>query len=293
MQTSTSGSVDFTILRNEIITRALRIVGACPQGQYPSVVQIREAAEALNALVKNLQTQGLRLWLLEWTTHSLTTANFVIGTDSKSYKCIRGHKRSTINSQPISGNDWTTYWVEKEGATQSWAIDKEYNSAGDFVLPADAIGIDKAFLRYEGIDTSIYPITIDNYFEIQDKSAEGIPDRLVIIPERHEVSLSIGEGYENKWRVYLYPCPLDNLIGKAILHYQKVRKTEDFDHLYDAMDGTMTWAEPLIYGLAANLADEYQLSINERAYLQNKAENLIYKSRLEDVERVEMCFIPY
>lgn len=58
----TSGSYNYTTNRDAIITRALRIVGAIGQGETPSATAISEAAEALNDLVKEWETDGMSLW---------------------------------------------------------------------------------------------------------------------------------------------------------------------------------------------------------------------------------------
>lgn len=45
--------------------------------------------------------------------HSYNTNDAVEGTDSKCYICILSHTSSGFN-RPITGPDWTTYWVLKE-----------------------------------------------------------------------------------------------------------------------------------------------------------------------------------
>mgnify|MGYP000980940015 CR=1 FL=1 len=59
---STSNSTNFTVTRDQIISGALRMIGATAQGETPSATQISEAAEALNMLVKAWQADGMPLW---------------------------------------------------------------------------------------------------------------------------------------------------------------------------------------------------------------------------------------
>lgn len=66
----TSSSYDYTKNRNQIITRALRIVGAIGQGETPSTEAITEAAEVLNDLIKEWETDGMQLWCVK--EYSLT-----------------------------------------------------------------------------------------------------------------------------------------------------------------------------------------------------------------------------
>lgn len=59
---ATSGSTDFSVTRDDIISRALRIMGVTPQGISPSSTQTTEASMALNSLVKALEADGMPLW---------------------------------------------------------------------------------------------------------------------------------------------------------------------------------------------------------------------------------------
>lgn len=78
----TSGSTDFSITRDDIIKRALRLIGALAQGETPTTDQVTEAAVALNGLVKAWQADGMPLWAIKersitlvanQSTYTLTT----------------------------------------------------------------------------------------------------------------------------------------------------------------------------------------------------------------------------
>ncbi len=60
-------STDFAQTELQIIARALRLCGQLKagEGEVPSAGQMLEAREALNALVKHLQSDGIRLWTVE------------------------------------------------------------------------------------------------------------------------------------------------------------------------------------------------------------------------------------
>jgi hypothetical protein len=74
----TSGSVDFTVTRNEIITAALRLVGAVADGDDPSSSQLSDAAQALNMIVKqwagpsSIYLPGFQMWQRERASLTLT-----------------------------------------------------------------------------------------------------------------------------------------------------------------------------------------------------------------------------
>lgn len=78
---ATSSSTNYSTTRDDIIKRALRLIGVLSQGETPTDTQITEASVALNSLVKAWQTDGLPLWALKQTPITLTnnTASYSIG----------------------------------------------------------------------------------------------------------------------------------------------------------------------------------------------------------------------
>lgn len=62
---STSGNSNYTTTRDDIIKRALRLLGVLAQGQLPSPDQITEASVALNSLVKAWEADGMPLWAIK------------------------------------------------------------------------------------------------------------------------------------------------------------------------------------------------------------------------------------
>jgi hypothetical protein len=74
---ATSGSTDWTLNRDQVITGALRKLAVLPSGGTASPAQISDAAVALNGIVKTLQADGMPLWKI--TSTSFTT---VAGTDT-------------------------------------------------------------------------------------------------------------------------------------------------------------------------------------------------------------------
>ena len=77
----TSGSTDFSVTRDDIIKRALRLIGVLAQGETPSATQITEGAFALNSLIKAWQADGMPLWAIKSYNVPLaaTVASYRIG----------------------------------------------------------------------------------------------------------------------------------------------------------------------------------------------------------------------
>jgi hypothetical protein len=77
---ATSGITTFELTRNEIIYAALRKLVAYGDGQTPTTTQIDTAAQALNAMLKTFQTDGMPLWAIKEYTFALTaTSTYEIG----------------------------------------------------------------------------------------------------------------------------------------------------------------------------------------------------------------------
>lgn len=74
---ATSGSSDWTQVRDEIVTRALVDIRVVSEGDAPSEPHLKGGANTLNSLVKQLAIKGVRLWTVERVTQAL-----VVGTDS-------------------------------------------------------------------------------------------------------------------------------------------------------------------------------------------------------------------
>lgn len=98
----TSGSTDFSITRDDIIKRALRLIGALAQGETPTTDQVTEAAVALNGLVKAWQADGMPLWAIKERTVSLVAsqASYTLSAP-KTLKVLQAFNRSTTSNVDI------------------------------------------------------------------------------------------------------------------------------------------------------------------------------------------------
>lgn len=78
---STSGTTTWKLNRNEIISAALRKLGVLSGGSSPETYQITDATQALNAMIKGFETDGMPLWSIKSYTFTVTsgTAAYNIG----------------------------------------------------------------------------------------------------------------------------------------------------------------------------------------------------------------------
>jgi hypothetical protein len=87
---ATSGSNNWALTRDNIITLALRRINAIGQGETPTTSAITEGATALNAIVKAVQADGMPLW-------KVTVDSFTPTANTTAYTWYVG---GTINKRP-------------------------------------------------------------------------------------------------------------------------------------------------------------------------------------------------
>jgi len=98
----TSGTTDFSVTRDDIIKRALRILGVVAQGETPTTDQVTEASYALNTLVKAWQADGMPLWAIKEQTIPLVAGQAVYTLQSpKPLKVLQAWNHVTASSVDI------------------------------------------------------------------------------------------------------------------------------------------------------------------------------------------------
>lgn len=257
-------STNYSRTSTQIITRALRILGAIPQGGTPSTAAINEALEAHNIILKRLSNKGTVLTqAINVQVNPSTTTSEVIGTDGANYQCIKGHTSASTN-QPVGTGataDWSLYWIKGGTSGGTWANATAYTSKRTFSLSADWDTVDKAIWQKDGTEYVLNLKTFADYLEVEDKMATAsVPTDLAI---EYTSSGMVG---------YLYPVPEAFTSAALKLSVAKLFLDEDSSATPEL---AATWLDYLTYQLAANLADEYSLPLQERAYLSSKAGELL------------------
>jgi len=99
---ATSGSTDYSQTRDDIIKRALRLIGALAQGESPTTDQVTEAAVALNGLVKAWEADGMPLWAIKERAITLqaNTNTYTLNTP-KPLKVIQAWYRNTASNVDV------------------------------------------------------------------------------------------------------------------------------------------------------------------------------------------------
>ena len=214
---TTSGVATFNVTRDQLITGALRMIGAIAQGETPTATQITEAAEALNMMVKAYEADGMPLW-------GITEASITLTSGANSYNIGTG---KTINKpKPLK-------------VIQAW--NRDLNSS---------------------VDIPMRILTRQEYNILGNKTITGNPIQIF-----YEPLLDYGV-------LHVFPTPdaTSTTNNKIYLVYQ--RPFEDFINSTDTPDFPQEWLEALKYGLAARLAPEYGVPLEQRQFLNREAGDL-------------------
>jgi hypothetical protein len=101
---ATSASTDYSVTRDNVIYRALRVLGVTSQGETPTATQVTEAAIAFNGLTKALAADGMPLWGIKESQITLvaSTRSYRIGTGqtvniAKPLRTINAFYRNTTS----------------------------------------------------------------------------------------------------------------------------------------------------------------------------------------------------
>lgn len=276
----TSGSSDWTRTRDEIIARALRITGALSMGDTPSDAAYTEGAEALNSIVKAIQTKGVRLWTQDWLTHYVSNPD-ECSVDGTNYICIQSITSAASYGAytPSTGSLWTMYWTEGGISGASIACvgsaSVSYAPINIFSPASNVLDIERMYVRDEDDDYPMEKITMREYLNIENKYTSDIPQKFAF-----EKSLVP--------KVHIYPIPDDSTY---VLYYLATTALEDFDSSGNNPDFPVRYIEFLVWALADRLASEKRLTIAERSYIEGRANILWQELIRDDNQNVDTEFI--
>ena len=291
---TTSGSIDFSISRDNVITDELLLVGALGDGESPTSVQITTVSRALNRVVKSLQARvSISIWARK-TGYILPITN----TNSVNLGSTGGHattsyNQTTLSNSPISGSSSINvtsatgfvvgYYIgiEKSDNTMFWttissvssttigltsALDGDTASGGYVYVYQTKITrplrIINAYLHdhSSGFDRPIQIVSKQEYDMLGAKTSASIPNQLVYDPQ-------LGNGI-----AYFYPQMSD---GKSCIIIIIQRPFEDFDAASDTPDFPQEWYDVLTYLTAVRIAPIYGMPYNDRQVLRQEANMLL------------------
>lgn len=288
---STSGSIDFSVNRDDVITEALEIIGVLGEGESPNASQLTSCARTLNMMVKNWQVEGLNLFTLQRqylfletdkVEYSLSSSgdNFTTSYVKTQIATAASSGASSIEVDSITGISNGDYiGVELDDGTMQWTTVNGAPSGTTVALSAtltDDVAVDNYVFTYttkanrpmqivrgvvrntSDVDINVEVIDRTEYVDLTNKTSEGQPNQIWYDKQ-------VGAG-----KLFVWPEP-DDVTEVLVLWAQ--RTIEDFDASTDDVDFPQEWYLPLSFGLASLLSHKYGLpaGVMDRIAVRAKA----------------------
>ena len=303
---ATSGSTDFSADRDDIITEALIQIGALEIGGTPDATDLAECARTLNMMLKNWQADGVNLHARQKTYLFLdkdtneyllgSTAIYSTGINQTTLSAAASATDTSItvtstanmadnSTHILSLDDGSNEFLTQNGAVAGSVMTFDAPAGG--LSGAAASGntlyhfsgaqaanrpmkILEAVRRDKnGIDIPMNIMSLQEYTDLSDKTADGVPVNLYYNPERTITRLRV------------WPEP-SNASDYLVLWVQ--RTLEDLDAGTDEVDYPQEWFYPIALGLAMELADKYGVSDNIYKRVQERFMKAYDSAYYYDVE---------
>lgn len=302
---ATSGSIDFTVTRDEIITEALELLGVLREGQSPNADQLTSLSRTLNMMIKNWQADGLNLFAVrrqflflekgvreydlsattvrhftEAFTQTTTTAQSLAGTNTVTLSSTTGLADGYFIGL-AAGTD--VFWTTVSGAPVGNVVTLTDNLGFD--IPSDAIvyyyqskanrpmKIVNGYIRIggneRGTDITLDHLSREEYITLSVKDAIGVTTQFYYDPQ-------IVSG-----RFFAWPTINDET---SFLTLYVQRTLEDLDAAADTFDYPQEWFMPLAFNLAIHTAPKYSIPNNEYYILERQAVALYDRAKEFDEE---------
>jgi hypothetical protein len=136
---------DFLQTRDQIIKRALRMVGVLADGDTPTTDQTNNAADALNAMIKRWQNEHIFMWTLTDYTVNTVAGTAVYDVSAQNFcfvqsAFIRDASNSDLELMPITYSEYlSTYNKTNRGMPTHFAYDMKLSDSVYLYLNPDAV----------------------------------------------------------------------------------------------------------------------------------------------------------
>jgi hypothetical protein len=312
---ATSGEATFGRNRDQIIRAALRKCGAFDSGETPDADSVTEAAEALNVMVKHWQASGVHIWRTQEAVlfPQVSQASYVLSSTSTDH-ATASYTETELTAAAISGattitvdsitgiattykiavqvDDGTLHWTTVNGApsgstvTLTAGLDDSASSGArvlvyqtDLVRPLKVISA-RRYNFDSAIDTPLMEMSRVEYQEMPNKTSASTVNGFFY--DRRG-------GATNSGLIYLWPTPanVDDAIKMTV-----ARPIEDFTVAADDPDLPTEWIRALEWGLADELADEYDVPEPKRSRIERRAAQYLAEANWWEQELVTIEFAP-
>lgn len=308
---ATSGSVDFTRTRDQIIKGALRLCEALSAGEEPTAQEMADGSESLNMMIKEWAADGIHLWAQQEGVLFLTkgTSKYTLGPGgdhaSTAYttttlSAASAASDTTLTVTSITGisasdnvgvvlDDGTFHWTTVSGApsgttvTLASGVASAAASGNRIFTYTSLIGrplriLDARLKVNNGNEIPFSDmLTRDEYFDLPNKTNQGKPIQGYYDPQ-------LTNGVFHIWNA------VDDI--RDVVLFTFMRQIEDMDAATDTFDFPTEWLTSLKYNLAVDLGIEYGISMDKWSRIKAEAADKKNKLMAFDHEVESVYFSP-
>lgn len=312
---TTSGTATFSRNRDQLIASALRKVSAFESGETPDAQSVQDASDALNALVKHWQASGINIWTTQEAIlfPQLSQVRYTIGTTSTD-RVAGDYVETTTTSAAVAGASTiildsvtgiaTAYniGVQLDDGTFQWTTVNGAPSGSTVTLTAvltDSVASGNVVLVYQS--ALVRPVKILDARRYNLISAIEVPlsemDRIEYMDMPNKTSTGAVNSFFYDRRggtnttglIYLWPSPetVDEVIKMTV-----ARPIEDFSAAGNDADLPQEWIRAIEWGLADELADEYDVPEPKRTRIERRAAQYLNEVNFWERELVSFQLVP-
>jgi len=310
---STSGTATFSRNRDQLIKAALRKVNAFEAGETPDSDSLNDAAEALNTMLKHWQGNGIQIYKtveavlfpqVDQVRYSLGSTSTDHATESwveTELDVAASSGASTITVDSVTGiattykigvelDDGTMHWTTVNGAPAGQVVTLTAALTDDAAIGNRVICYQTNLVRPlkilsarsynfdSAIDTPVEEMDRLEYQNMPNKSAQGAINAFYY--DRRENSL----GYLYLWQA---PATVDNAVKMTV-----AKPIEDFTVAGDDADLPQEWIRAIVWGLADEIADEYDVPEPKRTRIERRAAQYLNEANWWERELLSIQFAP-
>lgn len=309
---ATSGSIDYTVSRDDIITEALEQLGVLGEGEPPNADQVATCSRTLNMLSKNWQARGLNLFAVQRTYLFLelgkkeydlninsssrfvtgfltptTTADTAAGGDTLTVDSSTGVgagdtilipksdntvQQTTIASVPTSTSMVTTDILEDDLTSGTRVF--TYAQSQKANRPMDLL--EAYTIVSDDVDIPLERVSRSKYNDLANKTAVGLVNQVYYDPQIDTSTISVWPTTENE------TTHLKLLVQRTL---------EDFDNGADNPDFPQEWYLPLALNLAVLLGPKFGVPIQRLGQIKMMAEEAYQAAEDFDTELQVSVFL--
>lgn len=322
---ATSGSIDFTVTVDDIITDALELIGVLGEGDTATTDQVTSAMRTLNMLVKTWQAAGLNLFAVQRTylflektvseydlSNSPTTANYSTSVTRTETTADAVATATTVFVETgifpnFASGDNVGIYLNQTSLSLFWTTATAYDSGtGELTistgLPEDITSGGTVYY-YRSTDIATRPMYLLEAYLHQFDGVD-IPIDTISRIDYNELTNKDSVGFINQVyydpqtnttqsflsppKLYTWPTT-DTEQDYLILFVQ--RTTFDLDATTDNPDIPQEWYMPLVYNLAKYIAPKYGIPSMDYTRLETQATELYSQAFSYDIEKDTSMYI--